>query len=425
MNNRNNNNSVRAVSSSAQFPIIYDIPFSSIVEAYDDCIKKKKSSTDYLDFVPRAPQELVRLWNEMRTATYSPGTSKAFVVTYPVYREVFAANFADRVVHHWWALRVNPLFEKRFIAQGDVSLNCRKGRGVDAARRRAHEMMKQHPDWWVGRFDFEGFFMRINKDILYEALEQFIRDEYKGEDIEAVLFVTRALIFHSPQKDCIRRSPMRLWDNVPKRKSLFCQDDNRGCAIGNYHSQLVANFIASIFDDWILNVCGMQNYVRFVDDFLILAPTRADLTALIPKMRKYLKEQLDISLHRKKIYIQPVRHGALFVGTMIYHNRVYISNRTRGRMYSCIMKYNRLEDKENNIEHFVQSLNSYLGLMIRCKSYNIRKSVMYMIDKEWWKYVSYDGKFRKFIIKYRYKPKVRQIETVRSGEYKKILTPEI
>ena len=39
---------------------------------------------------------------------------KVFIRTYPVYREVFAAAFIDRVVHHWIALRIEPILEERF-----------------------------------------------------------------------------------------------------------------------------------------------------------------------------------------------------------------------------------------------------------------------------------------------------------------------
>ena len=84
-----------------------------------------------------------------------------------------------------------------------------------------------------------------------------------------------------------------------------------------------------------------------------------------------------------------------------------------------------MEDKEANVEHFAQSLNSYLGMMLQCRTYNIRKSVMYMIDKEWWKYVTFDGKCRKFMVKNRYKACYKMRMAVRSGEYADVLTPQI
>ena len=50
-NNRNNSNRVRAVAL-ANGPVAYDISFESIVEAFEDCARKKKTSKDYLQFLP-------------------------------------------------------------------------------------------------------------------------------------------------------------------------------------------------------------------------------------------------------------------------------------------------------------------------------------------------------------------------------------
>ena len=50
-NNRNNSNRVRAVAV-ADDKVAYDISLESIVEAFEDCSRKKKSSNDYLQFLP-------------------------------------------------------------------------------------------------------------------------------------------------------------------------------------------------------------------------------------------------------------------------------------------------------------------------------------------------------------------------------------
>lgn len=45
----------------------------------------------------------------------------------PKLREVFAADFRDRIIHHIIMQRLEPLFEKFFI---EDTFNCRKGKGV-------------------------------------------------------------------------------------------------------------------------------------------------------------------------------------------------------------------------------------------------------------------------------------------------------
>lgn len=426
-NNRNNSNRVRAVSF-ADEQVAYDISLDSIVEAFEDCCRKKKSSKDYLQFLPKYQSELVRIWEDIRYARYIPGTSKCFVVEWPVHREVFAADFADRIVHHWWALRINPLFEQRFTEQGDVSKNCRIGQGVHAAVKEAQKIINEHPDWWVGRFDVEGFFMSMDKALLYEMLDIFIRDNYKGNDIECLLYITRVIVFHCPQDNCIRRSAVEKWNYIPPRKTLFGQPKEKGCAIGNLPSQLSANFYASVLDHWILDVKGYKYYLRFVDDFIVIVPTQEMLVSLVPELKHYLKEQLLVNLHPKKIYIQPVRNGVLFVGAMIKPRRVYISNRTRGKMYDKLRFYNKMAENGAALEYlekFVQSMNSYLGMMIHYRTFKIRRKVYENTNPIWWQYVYMSKDYKTFVIKKQYRPLEIAKKKVKNGAYRNILMPEL
>ena len=426
-NNRNNSNRVRAVSF-ADERVAYDIPFNSIVGAFEDCCRKKKTSEDYLQFLPDCESKMVKKWNNIKYACYVPDKSKTFVSDWPVYREIFAADFGDRIIHHWWALRVNPLFEERFTEQGDVSKNCRVGQGVHVAVKEAQRMINDNPDWWVGRFDVEGFFMSMDKALLYEMLDIFIRDNYKGDDIECLLYVTRVIVFHCPQDNCIRKSPIKKWEHIPPRKTLFGQPREKGCAIGNLPSQLSANFYASILDHWILNVKGYKHYLRFVDDFIILTPTREELVALVPELKHFLKEQLLVNLHPKKIYIQPVRNGVLFVGAMIKPGRTYISNRTRGRMCDKLRFYNKIaEDGEalQYLEKFVDSMNSYLGMTIHYRTFKLRRKLYEMVNPIWWQYCYMGKDYKKFVIKKQFRPLEIAKQKVKSGEYKKILMPEL
>lgn len=426
-NNRTNRGRVRPVFALADERIAYSIMMKNIIEAFEDCVKAKQSSKDCLAFFGKYETELCRLRKEMQQQIYAPGISKCFVVQWPVKREIFAADFADRVVHHWWALRVNPLLEGLFSEQGNVSKNCRKGEGTLKAVQQVQRMVDEHPTWWIGKFDFESFFMSIDKQVLWEMMDEFLRTRYNGEDKNLLLSVTRTLIFHQPQERCQRRSPISAWCGIPPRKTLFGQPKGKGCAIGNLPSQLLANFYASAFDDFVRRQ-GVTNYVRFVDDFVILMPTRKDIVRLIPVFKRYLAEQLQLRLHPKKIYVQPVRNGLLYVGAYIQPGRTYIGNRTRGRFVDCIRHYNQLVEEGlalANLEKFVSSVNSYLGLMRHYKTYNIRHRLLRELHKEWWRYVTIEGHVEKVSIKKKYRKREIWKTMVRNGDYKTVLTPEL
>lgn len=97
-----------------------------LLEAYYDCRKSKRRTASAIMYEIDYGSKLVALRDRINDRTYQPGKSICFVVTRPRYREVFAASFEDRIVHHWIALRLEPLFEEVFSPR---TFNCRKGKG--------------------------------------------------------------------------------------------------------------------------------------------------------------------------------------------------------------------------------------------------------------------------------------------------------
>ena len=93
-----------------------------VLHAYMCCMKNKRNTCSALHFELNEASEIISLFQELKSQTYRPTTSIAFVVTRPKIREVFAANFRDRVVHHLFVNRTLPLFERKFIAD---TYNCR------------------------------------------------------------------------------------------------------------------------------------------------------------------------------------------------------------------------------------------------------------------------------------------------------------
>lgn len=97
-----------------------------LLEAYFDCRRRKRTTASAVVYEMDYESKLIALRDRINARTYQPGKSICFVVTRPRYREVFAASFEDRIVHHYIALRLEPLFELVFCPR---TFNCRKGKG--------------------------------------------------------------------------------------------------------------------------------------------------------------------------------------------------------------------------------------------------------------------------------------------------------
>lgn len=408
--------------------------FESVRFAYHDCMRGKKQSPQAMAYIGIAWADLPSLAWELFTNIYKPTTSTCFLVKYPKLREVFAANFRDRIVHHWICLRLEPLFEHRFVSQGNVSFNCRKGLGTDkcvlyCARGMKTVSRNYRRKAWIFRGDLVGFFMSIDKNILWYLLERFMKrwqfnserngfEHYELHDMPTMywsqlMFAVRTTVMHHPEDDCVLNSDITLWLGLALNKSLFGCGKDKGEPIGNLTTQQFANFLLSFFDAFVLWLFRGKNfcYARFVDDWVIICDDLEFLKAAIPKMEAFLKK-LKLEMHKDKRYLQPVSHGFMMVGCFIKPNRIYLSNRTFARFEERVIGFNRMaKEKEMNIldcQRIEQVLNSYLGFCKGKRTYKRKKEIFAKLGDAFWKYFYIRGDYNSIRIRKEY----RQIKPV-------------
>lgn len=350
----------------------------------------------------------MQLAAEVEARTYKPRPSVCFLVTKPRLREVFAADFRDRIVQHWICLRLEPLFERRFVEQGNVSHNCRKGFGTSSAIRSLQRAMEQVSEYytkqaWVCKIDVQSFFMSIDTGILWNKLSAFIRERYSGDDIDTLLYLTEVTLKHRPQRDCIRKGDLRLWDDLPRNKSLFHAPDGIGMAIGNITSQLQANFYMSHYVERIAPLVADLGgrMVQFVDDIAFVAPTKDACLTFRRESERILREELRLTLHPDKFYLQEACKGIKFLGQVIKPGRRYIANRTLGgltdavrqveRLCGCIARDGSGADNLQALERAVASVNSYLGMAVHTASFNRRRRIFERGANRLWQFCDIIG----------------------------------
>ena len=74
---------------------------AELVRAFYLARKAKRGTNDERRFENRLVENLLELRDDILDGTYRPGSGIAFIVHEPVIREIFAAPFRDRVVHHF------------------------------------------------------------------------------------------------------------------------------------------------------------------------------------------------------------------------------------------------------------------------------------------------------------------------------------
>lgn len=282
-------------------PTPFDLT-EELFAAYFLCRKNKRNTINALLFEKHFEKNLFQLEDEILSGNYTPGRSIAFIVNKPVKREIFAADFRDRVVHHWLIGKLNPLFERVFI--GD-SYACRINKGTHFGIRRVNEFVKTcsnnyKTDCYILKLDITGFFMHINRAILFERLKKFIINYYSATDKTVILEICEKLVFNNPAENCIIKGGKADWAGLPNNKSLFHSPPGCGLPIGNLTSQVFANFYLNPFDHFIKTSLNIKYYGRYVDDFVIVHPIQEYLKSLITTIRNICKRNYILSYTQKR-----------------------------------------------------------------------------------------------------------------------------
>lgn len=340
------------------------VSIDEIYDAYYDCCKHKKSTYGFVKYQQNYILNNLQLYKDLNSMKYEIGVSRAFCVTRPKLREVFCATFRDRIVHHLIANKFHDIIESELT---DSAFACRKGKGtlygikyIDTAIKRVS--CNYTKETWILKCDLQGFFMSINRTLLFNILNDVVRKKYKGKDIGKWLWLWNKIIMNAPEKNCNRVGNLNLWKDLPPNKSLFTSN-GKGLPIGNLSSQILANLLLSRLDNFVLSKIGNGGYGRYVDDFILIHNDKEYLKQLLPQIKSFLKNILGLTLHPNKIYLQQVQKGVAFTGAYIKPNRIYVNHRI---INNCKETFNSYNDKD----HFIQQVNSYFGMM---KHYNTKK----------------------------------------------------
>ena len=186
--------------------------FENIYKAYKDCVKHKRNTLNALSFEVNLVENICNLEEELKSGTYRIGKSICFLASSPKLREIFAADFRDRVVHHLLVNEIEELYEKKFIY--DV-YNNRKNKGIHGATKRAKSFMNSvGKDGYYLQLDIKGFFYNIDKNILFKQIFSDIKTK-------EVLYLVNKIIYHDPTKNYIFKGNKKALENLSNHKTLY------------------------------------------------------------------------------------------------------------------------------------------------------------------------------------------------------------
>ena len=354
--------------------VVAMFPIEELFKSYYDARRNKRKTTSQLRFELNLEDNIVGLYHELCSRRYVVGTSICFIINDSVQREVFAADFRDRVVHHFLYNRLSPFFEKKFIHD---SYSCRKGKGTLFGIKRLQHHMRScsrngQEKCYVLKLDLKGYFMNVDRMRLYDMIEASLPTDFSQRDF--VLWLTKEVVMNEPIINCRMKGNYSDWDGLPQEKSLFYAAEEKGMPIGNLTSQFFSNIYLNQFDHWMKRSMKCSHYGRYVDDFYIVHKSKEYLLSLLPQITVFLKSKLGVTVHPEKIYLQECSKGVRFLGAVVTPNSVFPAKRITSKMKNTFVQ---IESGVFGPPLIRSRLNSYFGLLSHMSSYRLIQKYLY------------------------------------------------
>ena len=346
------------------------LEFEELYEAYILCLKNKKRKMGTYNFVNmNLCKNLYEILEELNNREYKPKPSNCYVITDPALREIYAAQFKDRVVQHFYLKEIEDILESKFV---EGCSSCRKGKGTDFALKLLKKYLVEtsnngKKECYFLKIDLSGYFMSIDRKQISNKFKELIMQEYEGKHKELLAYLTPIIFENNPSLNCKYKCNEKIRKMVPERRKMNPHSEY-GMAIGNLTAQAASNLNLNDFDNFIVKELKLEQYVRYVDDAIIICENKEKLKNTIPKIKKKLKETHQI-LNEKKTKIDTAYYGVKFLGKISYPYGYQKSSKD----VNIRLNYKAKNIKFNSKENLLAKVNSQIGTL---KNYNCRKVIL-------------------------------------------------
>lgn len=294
--------------------------------------QRGKSGKKEVQIFRKNPHEnLLSIRNEFLNGNVTVGNYHYFTIYDPKERIICAADFRERVIQHAVVNICEQYFEKYQIFD---SYACRKGKGVDACLARTQKFCRKYQ--WFLKLDIHKFFDSVNHRVLLNILNRRFKDP-------ALLdFFSRLIDSYEVVSGC-------------------------GLPIGNLLSQYFANLYLGVLDHELKDVMKVPGYVRYMDDFIIFAEHKENLTAIKNRIEEFISNNLKLTLNVP--LLNKTSHGIPFLSYKVTASGLRLSLKAKKRFRKKIKLANQTESADQALP--------LLAFVCRAESTGFRRKLLY------------------------------------------------
>lgn len=325
--------------------------FENILNAAYQCRRGKTKANATLAFFNHLEENVIQIQNELMWGMYEMSPYHHFYVFEPKRRLISAPHFEDRVVHRAIYNIIEPLFDQQYIHD---SYACRRNKGTHKGADRAQLFIKRveqkHGKAYALKADISRYFSSIDHHILKSLLNAKIQCER-----------TKALLFY-------------IIDNSPSDALGV------GIPLGNLTSQIFANIYLNELDRFVKHNLRAKNYVRYMDDFVIVHQDKTKLHAWRHEIETFLHQHLRLKTNSKtQVFPISTSQGRSldFLGYRIYSGHRLLRKCSVNRIKAKLKQFHRkFGEGEINLVEIKQTIQSWLGHASHANTYNLKKALL-------------------------------------------------
>lgn len=266
-------------SNSVESVVGFDALYRSLIKCQQGVLFKNSAAYYSLNFL----EEIIKQERELIDGTYKQRQSYLFVKTKPKRREFLSISFRDRVYQRSLNdVVVYPALTKSLIHE---NMACQKGKGTDYAREHLKKILrrmyqKHGTDFHVLQCDIKGYYPNLQHEVVKKKFRKKLPEEWY-------------------------RRTEEILDNQ------YIGDV--GFNAGSQMVQIAGIAVLDELDHYIKEVLRIENYVRYMDDFILLHEDKEWLQYCNEAIQGKLAE-VCLKLNEKKTMIYPVSRGVMFLG---------------------------------------------------------------------------------------------------------------
>jgi RNA-directed DNA polymerase len=289
-----------------------------------------------VDFFNDFDNALQTLGDSIRNGTTSLEPLHRFIIHDPKVREISAASFQDRVLHHAIMNIAGPRFD---ALQAHGSYACRINKGVHRALLDIQTGLRTCK--WFGQVDIRSYFPSIEHDKLSRHLARI----FKGQAFLALI------------------------DRILLQGAVTT---GKGLPIGSLTSQYFANAYLSLSDQFLMDCPSVFKVVRYMDDIVWFCQTREQAFTTMAQLEEFLTQSLALSVKTSK-RVGPSKEGIRFCGYRVKPGVILAGTRKLSRYRKAVRmltKEERSETKENLLK---RAHNSHFAALLPSQTLHFRQ----------------------------------------------------